>query len=209
MRANAWLSLVWYLLGALLHTQITTLWSYVPWLGAASVYPPIVTNLLFRGVVALPLSPALACLLESLFPKTAGQTERVLLPEEQAKLDKQRQRSKRKRQQAAPCVTPIQAVPHAKQSGMATASLESPSLQQQAPLSTETRDPRTLWERLPEDHPWKQTAIEEAARQGIVPPSSATHVIEQKQATPQAASQSALEEYNWDAGEGSLKLGGQ
>ncbi len=199
MRVNAWLSLVWYLLGVLLHTQITTLWSHVPWLGAASIYPPILSNLLFRWVIALPLSPALACLLESLFPKTARQTERVLLPEEQAKLDKQRQRSKRKRQQAAP---------YAKQSGMATASPESPSLQQQTPLPAETRDPRTLWERLPENHPWKQAAIEEAARQGTTPPPPATHIIEH-QVTPQPLSLPLPEEYNWDEGEGSLKLGGQ
>jgi len=154
VRANAWLSLMWYLMGALLHTQITTLWSDVPWFGAASIFPPILTNLLFRWVIALPLSPALACLLESLFPKTARKTERVLLPEEQAKLDEQRQRSKRKRQQASLSITSIQAAaPHTKQSEGATASLENPP--------------------------------------------------------PQQTSLPAREEYNWDEGEGSLKLGGQ
>ena len=208
VKANAWLSLVWYLLGVLLHTQITTLWSHTPWLGAASIYPPVLTNLIFRWVIALPLSPALAFLLESLFPKTARQTKRILLPEEQAKLDKQRQRSKRKRQQTPP-ITLAKAAPHTKQPGMAIDSLGSLSLPQQAPLPANARDPRTLWDRLPEDHPWKQAAIQEATRQGVAPPSPATHVVEQHQVTPQPTSLPAPEEYNWDEGEGSLKLGGQ
>lgn len=82
---------LWYL-----HTPFTLAWSglfttvagwiHVPLfaqLGAVSLFPPTPGNLLFRWLLALPLTPLIARLLEQRAPLTQWETRRVITPEDQ------------------------------------------------------------------------------------------------------------------------------
>lgn len=91
----AFLSLLWYAPLLLFHAPLTSFWTssfaslahllHLPFLvllGSATMVPPTPMNLLLRWVLAVPLAPLCATVLELLHPRTAWEVRRVLTPEE-------------------------------------------------------------------------------------------------------------------------------
>jgi hypothetical protein len=164
------LSLLCYLPGILFRHQLTTLWSHLPALGESSIFPPTFDNLLFRWVIALPLVYLLAWLVEVIRPKTIRRPQRVLLPGERAMvaqaLSEELNKTPRKTQQQP---TPRSSSARKRTGGASAKSPESThglhdvaeqsNTAKRKSTSRKKRDSRTLWQQLPDDHPWKQEAI--------------------------------------------------
>ncbi len=209
VRGSAFLSLLCYLPTILLHQQLTSLWSHAPALGEASIFPPTFANVLFRWVMALPLVYLLAWIVEVISPKTVWHPKRVLLPDEQALVasteskDSKKMRSKATQRRATSNDSAFKATEQTSRvptwsSQRVRVTAKSPSTPARESKPRKKRDARTLWEQLPDEHPWKQEAKREATRQAgsqqAIPP----------QAKPNPSSQQA--DYNWDEGEGSVKI---
>lgn len=99
VHGSAFLSLLWYAPLFLFHTPLAAFWAtifgflarllHVPFivlLGDATVFPPTPMNLLLRWVLALPLAPLCATVLELFHPRTVWEFQRVLTPEEREQL---------------------------------------------------------------------------------------------------------------------------
>ena len=214
IKGSAFLSLLWYLPAILLHHQLTFLWTRVPALGEASFFPPTLTNMLFRWVMALPLAHLLVWILEVISPKTVWHPQRVPLPGEQAlgtpaqskdlkqtrrKTTKQGTYKRNSGQKTQHTTIPSQAPTAPGQTSPGSPAVaKPPSTPASESTPKEERDRWTLWEQLPEDHPWKQEAKREAARQAAAQ--------QTKQPPVELKPSSQSEEYNWDEGEGSLKI---
>jgi hypothetical protein len=213
VKGIAFLSLFCYLPAILFHQQLTSFWSHVPALGEASIIPPTFDNMLFRWMLALPMLSLLAWIVEVISPKTVWHPRRVLLPVEQAMVTStQHKNSKQKRRTATqqPAVSNGSVdVANKKASEQASRAStlssqwvriaeKTPGISTRKSKPRKKRDSRTLWEQLPDQHPWKQEAKREASHQGgaqqVTPP----------QVTLKPSAQKA--DYNWDEGEGTLKL---
>ena len=207
IKRSAFLPLLSYLPVMIFHQPLTSLWSHIPTLGEFSILPPTFDNMLFRWVIALPLIHLLAWMSEVIAPKTIWYPQRVLLPAEQgmvarAKLkDSNKTSCRTSQQRSSRTSSPEKRTDTASERISKTPSRHSqgrhsPAQQQSNPRKK--RDTRTLWQQMPDDHPWKQDAIREAMRQTDSQRSSAP---ENK---TDASSQQAG--YNWDDGEGTLKI---
>jgi hypothetical protein len=210
VKGSAFLSLLCYLPAILFHQQLTSLWSHVPALGEASIIPPTFDNILFRWAIALPLVSMLACVVEVISPKTIWHPRRVLLIAEQAlvastqpKDSKQTSRTAMQ-QHTARNGSVDMATKKASEQTIRASTPSSQGVRKTPGISTrkskprKKRDSRTLWEQLPDQHPWKQEAKREAMQQG------GTLQVTPPQVTLKPSSQQA--DYNWDEGEGTLKL---
>jgi hypothetical protein len=213
VKGSAFLSLLCYLPTIVFHQQLTSLWSHVPALGEASIIPPTFDNILFRWAIALPLVSMLACVVEVISPKTIWHPRRVLLLAEQAlvastqpKYSKQTSRTATQQHTARNGSVDIATTKASEQTTRAsTLSSQGVRIAEKTPgISTrkskprKKRDSRTLWEQLPDQHPWKQEAKREAMQQ------RGTLQVTPPQVTLKPSSQQA--DYNWDEGEGTLKL---
>lgn len=209
IKGSAFLSLLCYLPAIPFHQQLTTFWSHVPALGEASLIPPTFDNMLFRWAIALPLVSMLAWIVEVISPKTIWHPRRVLLPSEQALVaSTQPKDSKQARRKVTQQHTTRNVLTNMASEQTSSASTLSSQEVRVAVKTTgisttkskprKKRDPRTLWEQLPDQHPWKQEAKREATRQ------AGTQQVTPPQVTLKPSSQQA--DYNWDEGEGTLKI---
>jgi hypothetical protein len=213
VKGSALLSLLWYLPAILLSKELTSLWSRVPALGEASIFPPEFANMLYRWVMALPLVYLLAWIFEVISPKTVWHPRRVLLPGEQVLATSAQSVSSKKTrrkitQQRTVSNDPAyrrtdtaseqtSRVPTRSSQGLRVAA-KTPGTPARESKPREKRDSRTLWEQLPDEHPWKQEATRETVRQ------AGTQQANPPQVTSKPSSQQA--DYNWDEGEGTLKI---
>ncbi len=213
VKGSAFLSLLCYLPAILFHQQLTSLWSHVPALGEASIFPPTFGNMLFRWVMALPLVHVLVWFVEVISPKTVWLPRRVLLPGEQVLVastqpkGSNKTRRKSTQQHTARNGSALNAnektseqtssVPtRSSQKGRVNA--KPPGIPTRETKPRKKRDSRTLWQQLPDDHPWKQEAKREAMRQ------AGSQEAIPLQVTQKPSYQQT--NYNWDEGEGTLKI---
>jgi hypothetical protein len=213
VKGSAFLSLLCYLPAILFHQQLASLWSHVPALGEASIIPPTFDNILFRWAMALPLVSMRAWIVEVISPKTVWHPQRVLLIAEQTLVastqpkDSKQTRRKAMQQHIASngsvdVATKKASVQTSRADTLSSqgvrVAVKTPGSSTRKSKPRKKRDPRTLWEQLPDQHPWKQEAKREATHHGgaqqVTPP----------QVTLKPSSQQA--DYNWDEGEGTLKL---
>lgn len=213
VKGSAFLSLLCYLPAILFHQQLTSLWSHVPALGEASIFPPTFGNMLFRWVMALPLVHVFVCFVEVISPKTVWLPRRVLLPGEQVLVastqpkGSNKTRRKTTQQHTARNGSALNAnektseqtssVP-TRSSQKGSVNAKPPGIPTRETKPRKKRDSRTLWQQLPDDHPWKQEAKREAMRQ------AGSQEAIPLQVTQKPSSQQA--NYNWDEGEGTLKI---
>ena len=213
VKGSAFLSLLCYLPAILFHQQLTSLWSHVPALGEASIFPPVFANMLFRWVMALPLVNLLVWFVEAISPKTVWHPRRVLLPGEQAQVTSTQPKGSKKTRHQSTRQRPARddstyngtdraseqtsRVPTQSSQGLNTAAKSTrPPVLEGKPRKK--RNSLTFWEQLPDEHPWKQEAKHEAARQ------AGAQQANPPQVKPKPSTQQA--DYNWDEGEGSLKI---
>jgi hypothetical protein len=201
-------------------------WLHLPFiwgLGGTAFWLPVPSSMLLRWVLALPLTSWIALLLEALWPHTTWESKRVLSPDEQAQLateqaaeEKKRQATLARRSRAQltaskrPGPTRGQSRPS---TGSATKST-TPAAKHTASLWDQID-----WSQVPDDHPLKKAALEEAERQAaarrnaertqwvlgqmasqetLTPPAKGTMDAEPSPSTPAPS-------YNWDEGEGTVR----
>lgn len=176
----------WSLLVFVFRTQLVVWWTLQPWLGPPTPWPPVPANLLFRWVYWVAFAPALAYLLEVMTPKTPSHPIRVLLPTEKAKMEAVKQMQ-------VVSVLPIGG-------HMSGESI----LQKSAPLpsSRTHHETRALQGGRQEE---AATGAQAESKQ-ISPPSSSAHTNRTVLAHASTPSQPQEEAYNWDEGEGTVKV---
>lgn len=231
---SAYLSLLWYVPVVVFHSALAgfwvsifgdlAAWLHLPFLrelGGTAIFLPIPSSMLLRWVLALPLTSWIALLLEEIQPLTTWEPKRVVSPDEQVQLAKAQAAEEKKRQAV-----------NTRQTSRAqlTASKRpvSPKGHRSPTRAATSAHPHTasLWEQIdwsqvPDDHPLKQAAFEEAERQAAARKSaertrSVLNQMAQQEATTKGPSDTTNIEaspstpapapsYNWDEGEGTVK----
>lgn len=214
-------SLLWYVPAVFLHTPLAAFWSFLfatfaHWLhlpvlallGGTSIWQPTPMSMLLRWLLALPLSPLLACVLESIQPKTTWEVRRVVTPDEQLELaaataaeEKKKIRATQKRGTTR--------LPTPRRPRSSTGQAMMPSAPQPPVIPAADSLWGTIdWSKVPDTHPVKVAAMQEAehnrrlaeqtAKQSQTPPPPASP------AQPPAPAQ-ADDKYDWNQGEGPVK----
>ena len=209
VKGTAFLSLFCYLPAILFHQQLTSFWSHVPTLGEASIIPPTFDNMLFRWAMALPMVSLLAWIVEVISPKTVWHPRRVLLPVEQALVaSTQPKDSKQTRRKATQ--------QHAASNGSVDVANKKSSEQTSRP-STQSSQGVRVAEKTPVSQRGKASLEKNAIRgrygsscQISIPGNKRLHIKGEHNKSHRHRSHlkpSAQQaDYNWDEGEGTLKL---
>jgi hypothetical protein len=222
-----------FLLGHLIHLP-----DLAAWIGQAAIWPLTPSTMFYRWALALPLIQCLAWILYCVQTKKGSAPptpRRVLLPEELAQISRPR--------------TPAPAKKH-KSTTSSTAMLTASSSTARPPRRTSTGEGlkarktveaeavtrpivppadslwgQVKWDQVPDTHPVKQAALQEAEQLRVAPGTSGRGGQRAKRATPMLVtaqptratppapskkpSDSVVEDedgYDWHHGEGSLKL---
>ncbi len=219
---SALVSLLWYVPVVYLHAPLAEFWSflfatYAHWLhlpilallGGTSIWQPTPMSMLLRWLLALPLAPLLACVLESIQPKTTWEVRRVVTPDEQLELaaasaaqEKKKTRSAQKRSATK---LPTVRGPHS--SSRQTTKPSAPQLPVIPPADSlwGTID----WSKVLDTHPVKVAAMQEAERNrwvaGQMAKQSQTPPLPVALTQPPDSVQADDKGYDWNQGEGTAK----
>jgi len=233
---SAILSLLWYVPVLVFHTALAGFWvsifgglalflhlPFIRGLGGTLFWLPIPSSMLLRWVLALPLTSWIALLLENIQPHTTWEAKRVVSPDEQLQLAAA-QAAEEKKHQAALSRRSSRAQLTASKKPVST-KRSSPTHAAQASHSTTlpARHTGSLWDQVdwsqvPDEHPLKQAAFEEAERQAAerrnaerVRSVLSQMASQQKATTPprsaatnESVSPPEAPAYNWDEGEGTV-----
>jgi hypothetical protein len=231
---SAYLALLWYVPVVVFHSALAGFWvsifgglaallhlPHLRVLGGTTFWLPVPSSMLLRWVLALPLTSWIALLLEEIRPQTIWEAKRVVSPDEQLHLAAEQEALEKKRQAALSRRT---------SRAQLTASKKPVSMRNQSRPSTgEPTKPTTPaakptaslwdqvdWSQVPDDHPLKRAALEEAERQAAErrnaerTRSVLSQMASQEATTtprPGATNESAPPKapaYNWDEGEGTV-----
>ena len=231
---SAYLSLLWYVPVLVFHSALAGFWvsifgglaallhlPFLSILGGTDFWLPVPSSMLLRWVLALPLTAWIALLLEEIRPQTTWQARRVVSPDEQLHLAAEQEALEKKRQAALSRRT-SRAQLVASKRPVSTSNRPRPSTGGATkPTTPQAKPAASLWDQIdwsqvPDDHPLKQAAFEEAERQKASrgnaerTRSVLSQVASQEAQTPPG--QGATNEpatpsapaYNWDEGEGTV-----
>lgn len=201
-------------------------WLHLPFirgLGGTAIFLPVPSSMLLRWVLALPLTSWIALLLELLQPHTTWEAKRVLSPDEQAQLTTERAAEEKKRQAAFARSSRAQLTASKRPGATRGQSRPSTSSAPQSPTPAAKRT-TSLWDQIdwsqvPDDHPLKKAALEEAERQAAARRNAERtqwvlgQMASQETATPPAqgttdaspSPSAPAPSYNWDEGEGTVR----
>lgn len=224
-------SLIWYVPILIFHSALAGFWislfaglalllhlPFIRELGGTAFWLPLPSSMLLRWVLALPLTSWIALLLERIQPHTTWEAKRVVSPDEQMQLaasqaaEEQRLARRSSRAQLTASKKPV---PTKRSSPSRTAQASQPT---RLPAShTGSLWDQVDWSQVPDDHPLKQAAIEEAERQAAERRNaertrSVLHQVAQQQATTPpsrgttntSVTPPETPAYNWDEGEGTV-----
>ncbi len=201
-------------------------WLHLPFIrgmGGTAFWLPIPSSMLLRWLLALPLTSWIALLLEAIQPHTTWEAKRVLSPDEQVQLAAA-QAAEEKKRQAALARQTSRAQLTASKRPVSTGGRSRPSTGEATkPTTPAAKHTASLWDQIdwsqvPDDHPLKKAALEEAERQAAERKSvertrSVLGQIARQEAaasrTPGSTNISPVPEapapsYNWDEGEGTV-----
>ncbi len=228
---SAILSLLLYVPVLVFHTALAGFWAsifgglalflhlpFIRGLSGTAFWLPIPSSMLLRWVLALPLTSSLALLLERIQPHTTWEAKRVVSSDEQLQLaaaqaaEEKRQASRSSRAQLTASKKPVST----KRSSPTHATQASQPTRLPASHTGSLWD-QVDWSQVPDDHPLKQAAFEEAERQAAVrrnaertrsvlgQMASQQATTEPRSATTnQSVSPPDAPAYNWDEGEGTV-----
>ena len=230
---SAYLSLLWYVPVVVFHSALAGFWVSIfgdlamllhfpllRWLGDTAIFLPVPSSMLLRWVLALPLTSWIALLLEEIRPQTTWVAKRVVSPDEQLHLAAEQAAEEKKRQAALARRSRAQLT--ASKKAASTSNRPRPSTAGATKPATPAAKPTTSlwdqvdWSQVPDDHPLKQAALEEAERQAAARRNAErTRSVLSQMASQEATTtqgQGATNEraepkapaYNWDEGEGTV-----
>ncbi len=231
---SAYLSLLWYVPVVVFHSALAGFWlaifeglaallhlSFLSVLGGVAFWLPVPSSMLLRWVLALPLTSWIALLLEEIRPQITWVAKRVVSPDEHLHLAAEQEALEKKRQAAlarstsrAQLTASRRPASTDKRPRPSTAGAAKPATPQASP--TGSLWDQIDWSQVPDDHPLKQAAFEEAERQAAVRRNAerTRSVLSQmeKQEARTPPGQGATNEpaspqapaYNWDEGEGTV-----
>lgn len=193
---------------------------FIGGLGGTAFWLPVPSSMLLRWVLALPLTSWIALLLEEIQPQTTWEAKRVVSPDEQVQLAEAQEALEKKRQavntrrtsqaQLTASKRPVSPKGHRSSTRAATpATKHTASLWEQID-----------WSQVPDNHPLKQAALEEAERQAATrrnaerTRSVLSQMAQQEATTTGEPATTNIEasppapapapSYNWDEGEGTV-----
>ena len=228
---SAILSLFWYVPVLVFHTALAgfwislfgglSAWLHLPFireLGGTAFWLPTPSSMLLRWVLALPLTSWIALLLENIQPHTTWEAKRVVSPDEQVQLaaaqaeEEKRQERRSSRAQLTASKKPISTKRSSPTHAAQASQPATPSVKHTGSLWDQVD-----WSQVPDNHPLKQAAIEEAERQvaerrNAERTRSVLHQVAQQQATTPpsrgttntSVTPPETPAYNWDEGEGTV-----
>lgn len=246
INGTTFFSLLWYVPIAIFHAPLAAFWSalfltlaqwiHLPilaWVGGTSLLPPGPSSMLLRWLLSFPLAGLLTVLMEMVRPQTTWESQRVLTQEEHVQIATAAAAQERKKIQATqrpPTPTPApkkQKVSTPKQPNTNTIA-NSINHQPRTPGSDSLWG-EIDWEKIPDTHPLKQAALQEARdleatrredarKQWLVQQQasftstgSPSSIVDSTLAPPEkppaqpAAAPKAEQDYNWDEGNGSIQ----
>lgn len=197
---------------------------FVSGLGGTSFWLPIPASMLLRWVLALPLTSWIALLLEAIRPHTTWEAKRVVTPSEQAQLAAEQAAEEKKRQAALSRRTSRAQLTASKRTVSTGGRSHSSPGEATRPTTSAAKHTASLWDQIdwsqvPENHPLKQAAFEEAERQAAARRNaertrSVLSQMAQQQEVPTSpapgttnvspAPSAPAPSYNWDEGEGTV-----
>jgi hypothetical protein len=227
---SAILSLLWYVPVLVFHSALAGFWvsifgdlaswlhlAFLLGLGGTSFWLPIPSSMLLRWVLALPLTSWIALLLEEIRPQTTWEAKRVVSPDEQVQLAAEEQKRqaallrRTSRAQLTASKKPVSTRGQSRPSTGSATTSTTPAAKQTASLWDQID-----WSQIPDGHPLKQAAFEEAERQAAERrnaertrsvlsqmASQEATTTPRRGATSESATPSAPA-YNWDEGEGTV-----
>jgi hypothetical protein len=233
---SAILSLLWYVPVLVFHTALAGFWialfgglaaflhlPFLRGLGGTIFWLPIPSSMLLRWVLALPLTSWIALLLEHIQPHTTWEAKRVVSPDEQVQLAAAQAAEEKKRQAALSRRSSQAQLTASKKPVSTKRSRPTHAAQTSQPTTRDARHTGSLWDQVdwsqvPDDHPLKQAAFEEAERQAAErhnaerTRSVLSQMANQQKATTPPRSAATNESvappetpaYNWDEGEGTV-----
>ena len=224
---SAYLSLLWYVPVVVFHSALAGFWiaifeglaallhlSFLSVLGGVAFWLPVPSSMLLRWVLALPLTSWIALLLEEIRPQTTWTAKRVVSPDEQLHLAAEQEALEKKRQAALSRSTSRAQLTASKRPRPSTVGTTTPAAPRAKP--TGSLWDQIDWSQVPDDHPLKQAAFEEAERQKASRKSDErtrsvlSQMASQEARTPpgQGATNDpttpSAPAYNWDEGEGTV-----
>lgn len=250
LKGSAFLHPLLYIPLFLLRSQIAWLWTglfslpahwiHLPvlaaWLGQAAIWPLTPSTMLYRWALALPLIQCLAWVLSRVQKQkgSAATPRRVLLPEELASLPRPRTPATTKRKGTPSSTVQLTASSSAARTRRRTSTGEVRKARKvpEAEVAPTPIVPpadslwgQVKWDQVPNTHPLKQAALQEAEQLRVSPGASGRNSQRAKRATPMLVTaqptrttspappkkppDSLVEDedgYDWHHGEGSLKL---
>jgi len=233
---SAYLSLLWYVPVVVFHSALAGFWVSIfgdlamllhfpllRWLGDTAIFLPVPSSMLLRWVLALPLTSWIALLLEEIRPQTTWEAKRVVSPDEQLQLAAAQEALEKKRQTALSRRSSRAQLTASKKPVSTKRSSPIHAAQASQPTTRDARHTGSLWDQVdwsqvPDDHPLKQAAFEEAERQAAERRNAErvrsvlSQMISQQKATTPPRSVATNESvappeapaYNWDEGEGTV-----
>ncbi len=196
---------------------------FIGGLGGTSFWLPIPSSMLLRWVLALPLTSWIALLLEAIRPHTTWEAKRVVSPDEQLQLAEALAAEEKKRQAALSRRTSRAQLTASKKPISTKGQSRSSPGEATRPTTPTARHTASLWDQIdwsqvPENHPLKQAALEEAERQAAARKNAErTRSVLGQMASQEVATsptpdttnvspppEAPAPSYNWDEGEGTV-----